>query len=380
MQTINLKKSLIALAALAATGLTFADSGVSLTGVIDVGLKATTNTDSSKNKTELINNNTTTSLLYFKGFRELGDGMTAYFLLESDFNAAQSSTLNTSANGQAFSGTPFNGEQYVAISGGFGDVKLGIPNSAALTAGLTAQPFGTALGSGYAGAFGRLGTAGFAGILNYDGGTSARIVRHEKSVVYTTPAFGGFKAGLEYAFGNDNSATITNNSNTNTTASLQYNNGALNAIYVYSNEKAGSKGAAGTTAALGTAPTVTLPVNTDVTWNMLAANYKFGDFTLLGGYTNTKHNAPIALEDSESWNIAAKYSINPKLEVMGNYLFRDSKLASNADATLYGLGLNYFYDKQTNLYVRYEGIRFAATGAIAAQDQDIWAIGLRYQF
>jgi len=174
--------------------------------------------------------------------------------------------------------------------------------------------------------------------------------------------------------------TVTNNSNANTSASLQYSGGPLNVVYAYSNEKAPSKGAAGATSALGTAPGVTLPANTDVTWNLLAANYKFGDFTLMGGYTTTKHNAPVVLEDSESWNIAGKYSVTPSLELAGNYLFRDSKLPANADSTLYGLGLNYFYDKQTNLYVRYEGIRFTATGATPAQDQDIWSIGLRYQF
>lgn len=380
MQTPYLKKSIIAAAALIASGVACADSGVSITGNIDVGLKSTTHTDNTKNKTEFTNNNTSTSLLYFQGFRDLNDGLRASFLLEADFNATQGNTLNTGVNGQAYTGTPFNGEQYVSLSGNFGDIKLGTPNSAGLTAGLTAQPFGTALGGGYAAAYGRFGTTGLAGVLFYDGNGGARLVRHEKTVMYTTPVFNGFKATLEYAFGNDNSATVTNNSNAGATASIQYNANGLNAIYMYSNEKAPSKGAAGPTSALGTAPTVTLPANTDVTWNMLSANYKFGDLTVMGGYSTTKHNAPVSLEDSASWNIAGKYAVSPKIEVLANYLVRDSKLAADADSTLIGLGLNYYFDKQTNLYVRYEGIRFVATGTTPAQDQDIWALGLRYQF
>lgn len=380
MRVSRFHKTLIAFAVLALGGTASADSGVSITGNVDVGVKSTSHTDSTKNKTELTNNNASTSLVYLKGFRDMENGLKASFLLEADFNATQSSNQNASASGQAYSGTPFNGEQYVSLSGSFGDIKLGSPNSAGLTAGLMAQPFATALGGGWSPGFGRLGTATFAGYLNFDGGTSARLVRHEKTMMYTTPQFGGFKATAEYAFGNDNSTTPTNNSNTNATVSLQYSKDALNAIYVYSNEKAPNNGAAGATTAIGTTPPVVLPAGTDVTWNILAANYKMSDLTIMGGLTSTKHNAPVVLEDSSSWNIAAKYSLSPKVELLGNYLVRTSNIAGTPNATLIGLGANYSLDTSTSLYARYEGQSFTAAGTTPSQNQNIWAAGVRYQF
>ena len=198
--------------------------------------------------------------------------------------------------------------------------------------------------------------------------------------MYTTPVYSGFKATGEYSFGNNNSTTVTNNTNTIRVVSFQYNQGPLNAIYARGNAAAPSNGAAGATTTLGTTPPVALPADTDITWNILAANYKISDVTLMGGLTSTKHNAPVVLEDSKSWNVAAKYTLNPKIEFLANYLVRNSNLANTADAKLIGLGTNYFLDTATNLYVRYEGQRFTAAGATPAQNQNIWAVGVRYQF
>ena len=380
MQIRTLKKSLIAVAAMAAAGVAFADSGVSLSGIIDMGLKKTTNTDSTKNKSEFVNNNTSTSLLYFKGFKDLPNGLRVSFLLESDYNPAQGSTANGSASSNAFTGTPFNGEEYLALTGGFGDIKLGVPNAAMLTAGTPATPVGTQLGSAYNGNFGRLGTTAISGVNQFDGNATGRVIRHEKSAIYTTPSFAGFKAGVEVALGNSNSTAQANNTNAARTLSLQYNVGPVNAIYVHSNEKAGSIGAAGATSAFGTVAAVALPAGTDVSWNFLAANYKFGDATVMGGFSTTKHNATTVLEDSKSWNIAGKYLVSPQIELVGNYLVRNTNLSTAADAKMIALGVNYLFDASTNLYVRYEGQKFDAFGTTASTKQDIWAFGARYQF
>ena len=228
-----------------------------------------------------------------------------------------------------------------------------------------------------------LAAMGFLTLGNqFDGNTTGRIIRHEKTAMYTTPVFSGFKATVEYAAANDNStSTVANNTNGYTGFSLQYNVGPLNAIYSYSNEKAGSNPAAGATSAIGTAPAAVLAANTDVTWNMLAANYKFGNATIMGGYTTTKHNgAAVAAEDSKSWNIAGKYMVTPEIELLANYLVRDTQLTTAADAKLLGLGVNYYLNTATNLYVRYEGIKFDAFGSTAEQTQNVWAAGIRFQF
>ncbi len=352
----------------------------SISGVIDVGLKHTSNSDSTKNKTELINNNMSTSLIWFKGNKVISDSLSAAFLFEWDINPTKSSLANESGAGNAYQGTPFQGEQYLSLTGSFGDLKLGAPNSSALMTNNVAQPFSTALGGGYSPAFGRMGSSKISGINQFDGNTVGRIVRHEKTIKYTTPKFYNIEASVEHSFENDNSPTPTSNTNGYDSISLRYSKGPLNAMYTYANEKAGSKAAAGPETSIGTAGAVVLPANTDVKFNFLAANYTIGKATIMGGYSKTKHDAAKPLEDSSSWNIATKYVVSPKVELLGNYLVRDTNLAATADVKLLGLGLNYYLDSKTVIYGRYEGLRFESVGATSSVKQDIWATGVQYKF
>lgn len=387
MQVRPLNKSLVALAVMAATGSAFADTGFSITGIADVGIKSTQASTSANNKTEVNTNNQSTSLVYIKGFRDLEGGLRASFLLEADFNEAQSTTLNGGTNAQAYTGTPFNGEQFVSLAGGFGEVRLGVPNSAVLNAVLTAEPFGTGMGSAYSSTIGRLGTSPVSGYNSIEGAgaSTGRIIRHEKTVSYYTPSLSGFKAGLEYAFGNDANSSPDKNTNTNTTFALQYNSGAFNAMYVFANEKAPGNGSAGVPGALGAAVVVGVPAGTDVTWNVLAANFAVNDaLTLMGGFTKTMHNVASGVtpsEDSNSWNLAAKYVASAKFDLLGNYTVRNSNVATaNPNAYVLGLGVNYNMDKQTNLYARYEAIRWSSSATVNAADQAAYAIGVRYLF
>ncbi|MEX8519549.1 MAG: porin [Leptothrix sp. (in: b-proteobacteria)] len=374
-----MKKSLIALAVLASAG-AYAQSSVSLTGTIDAGMKRAIDQNPTKSFTGLTNNNTATSLLYFKGTEDMGFAK-AGFLLELDFNPVSGSTANTAPGASTvYNGTPFNGEQFVSLAGAFGEVKLGQPNAAALTAGTTAQPFGTALGGGYSGGFGRLGTAGSDGILNYVGNGSARIVRHEKTTQYSTPSFAGVKATLEYAVQNDSAAgPSASNTNRYTSIAVAYNQGPVNAILVSAKAAAGAQAAEGTTA-----PNVTvaaanaLAVNTSVTTNMLAANYNFGPVIAYAGFTTTK-NSVSTTEDSRSMNLAVKVPVTGSIDLMANYLKRDSKLAANADAKLLGLGVDYKLSARTTVYARYEGLD-TNTNDGASGELKTTALGLKHTF
>jgi predicted porin len=393
-----MKKTLIALAALAAVGTASAQSSVTIFGAVDAGYKSVNNSaNSAANSNNITNNNTATTLMIFKGVEDIGGGMAATFLMELDFNPTNSSSQNAApgaAGANYWNGTPFNGEQYIGISGGFGNLQLGTPNADGLIAGIIAQPFGTAMGSGFNGTFGRLGTQAVSSLNQFDGnaGTNGRIIRHANTVQYTTPSFSGFTATAGYAFGNDNNAAATLGGNTNTysTLSLKYNNGPINAMYVYTNEKASSNGAngifgvvAGTVANTGvfaTTTTPTLPANTDITWNQLSANYTFGAATVYGGWSNTKHNAAVALEDSSSWNLAGKYAVTPAIDLAANYLVRSTNITNVAKASVLGLGADYKFSKRTNAYFRYEGINFDSTPIAASSTLNSWAVGLKHTF
>ena len=377
----------------------FAQSALQIVGNFDAGYKSVSNNMNPTAKLSTIgSNNSSTSLFIFKGTEDLGGGMKASFLAEIDHGVVNSSTANQgqASAGQAWTGTPFNGEQYAGLSGDFGDIKLGTPNSPGLIAGITAQPFGTALGGGYSGGFGRLGTATVSGVNQFVGNTTGRIIRHEKTAVYTTPNFNGFTAQVEYSAKNSNSGTYTSDNNGYQGFAANYNNGPLNAMFYTATATAGTVQAAGIANA-GDAPTANaLAAGANVKWNILAANYTLGATTLYAGVTSTK--ASDLSEDSKSWNVAAKYALNPKVDLMANYLQRKSNLASQNDAThtpnanLLGLGADYKLSKLTALYVRYEHITGLNVAAVAANNgvaavnaaggatQNTTSVGLRVSF
>ena len=393
-----MKKSLIALAALAATA-SFAQSSVSITGVLDAGYKSTTHTDGTKKANTVFNNGVSTSQFDFVGTTDLGGGLKAGFFMELDVNPSYSSTLNQASGGSAaFSGTPFTGQQVVSLEGNFGRVKVGSPDSSALDAGLVAQPFGTALGSGYSAGFARLGTASVSGLNQYVGGpnSSGRIIRSEKAVRYDTPAFSGFSGSFEYSAKNANSTTVTSNNNGFQALGLRYANGPLTVQYSNAKAEAGAVGAAGSMTTWGTAAANALAANQNVKWNLLGANYNFGATTVYAGYTTTK--ASDNTEDSKSWNIGAKYTIG-NIDLLANYLERKSNLADVVSSGVYtsanglypkakltGLGANYNFSKTVLAYYRFERVQNistvlgSASGNNLSQDQTVNAVGLVVKF
>ena len=393
-----MKKTLIALAALAATSV-FAQSSVSIVGFVDTGFKNTSGDVAAAKKSELAINGTGTTAIHFRGVEDLGGGMKALFQAEIDWNPTQSSTLNGGTTAptpsQYYSGTPFNGEQFIGLSGGFGSVKLGTPNSAALETNAVAQPFGTALGGGYSSTVARMGVNGY-GINQFVGGSTSsnRVIRHEKTARYDTPEFSGFKASVEYAFGNNNAPLATGNtgsaadSNKYQAIGLKYNNGPLNVMF--SNTKASNTGAfaaAGSVAAVGTVVTNVLLAGETVTHNFLAANYTFGPATVYAGYTTSKNNAAATAanstkENASSLNIAGKYVISSTISLMANYVRVNDKNPLNADANIFGLGADYRLSARTALYARYEGFKKLATAAAGSTsvNQNVYMLGVNHSF
>jgi predicted porin len=405
-----MKKTLVALAALASVS---AFAQVTLTGNVDVGYRAVdVSNNGAKNLKYITHNNASTSAIFFTVKEDLGGGTAANFFAEADFAPSKNALQNgsTTNNGFNYSGGFFNSEVYVGLNGGFGDIKLGAPNSPALTAGTTSQPFGTALGGGYSDTFGRLGVNGNVGINGYAGqATTARIIRNERAIVYTSPVFNGFSGQAEYAFKNTNAEVVTTtstSSGTNVTGNnngvvgyaLKYNQGPLNAIY-YRGELTGG-GAAGTFSHAAAANTLTkngILAGTKVTYDIFGANYTMGDVTGYIGSTKTKSSQTSApsstvtdAEDSSSTNYAVKYAVNGNLDVMYNRVTRKHNLAevtayytNGGNATLTGLGADYKLSKRTMVYARYEkagNVNTLGTAANGYGNVAITALGLRHQF
>ncbi|MDE1999674.1 MAG: porin, partial [Burkholderiales bacterium] len=108
-----MKKTLLALAALAATSAAFAQSSVTLYGLVDVSVEKV-KTDHQVNKVS--SGNLAISRLGVKGSEDLGGGMKANFVLESQVNAD---------TGSADTSRFFKRAAWVGLQGGAGELRLG---------------------------------------------------------------------------------------------------------------------------------------------------------------------------------------------------------------------------------------------------------------
>lgn len=173
-----MKKTLLALAAIAASSASFAQSSVTLYGVVDASLESV---KGDKTVTRVTSGNLATSRLGFKGTEDLGSGMKATFNLEAPV------TVDTGAAGSTF----WDRQALVGIGGGFGELRLGRTDSSiGDIAGnvLSAQAYDDLK------------------LLGTRGGDSYR--RVSNAVTYLLPTLvPGLSAQLQYSTGTGGSAT-----------------------------------------------------------------------------------------------------------------------------------------------------------------------------
>jgi len=183
-----MKKTLIALAALAAAGATLAQSSVTIYGRMDLGMSSveTTSTDNgvvvgSSERFSLAGaqNQSTGSRLGFRGTEDLGGGLRANFVYEIGINADR---VTDGTNAQTRLAN-------LSLSGGFGTVVIGtFMNSIDTVRGFTTDVALTPGGD----------------FLEAHGGVSGR---SQNAIAYVSPAFSGFTFSVG-AMNEDNTAGV----------------------------------------------------------------------------------------------------------------------------------------------------------------------------
>ena len=181
-----MKKSLIALAVLAASGAAMAQSSVTLFGIVDTGFAYVDNASGNDSVYGLSTSGNATSRLGFRGVEDLGGGLKAGFWLEGEI-------FGDDGNAAGFN---FKRRSTVSLAGGFGEVRLGRD-----------------LAPGYSKTssydlFGQVGIGQFMGWSNWNGNNQttannnndANGIRSSNMISYYTPNFSGFTAGLGYGF------------------------------------------------------------------------------------------------------------------------------------------------------------------------------------
>jgi predicted porin len=357
-------------------------------GVFDVGFRSVSTGDPAQSRTFVSNSNTYTTLLIGRLRADFENGYSGIALVEIDHDPTHSNKANQAIPGNVFTGSPFQGQQYVGLISPVGTFKLGTPNSLGLaTAGSNANPFGTGMGSGYhAGTpWSRLGSHPANGVSSFLG-SGTRVVRHERSTTYETPNFGGFVGQLEFAPGNDNAADgSANNEDRWLAIGGTFRSGPVSIMAWHGEDRQGNRRGAGATPPSATTQTPSvLPAGQTAKWNMVSGNWRvLPPLTLYAGATQSRIGN--GLDDTTSWNVAGKYTWR-QFDFLANYVSRSENKGANAPAAnrvpksrLIGLGVDYRFEESplNALYYRFETIdKMNAAGQPIRQH----SIGIRIGF
>lgn len=369
-----MKKSLVALAALAATS-AFAQSSVSITGYFDRGYTVTDNTDNTKDA-KTISSSAGTTAIKFNVVQDLGGGLKAGFLSEtnpSDVGGiAQDSapSANVATSGNASQGGTFNnGESFLNLSGGFGEVRLGSPNNELLTAaiGVAAPGLSTGVGSSYSSSwsiFNGIGTGatGFVGIARAGAigatGAGVRGIRQANTIKYVSPAINGFKFAYGQAGKNNNNPAAGGDTAGYTDMSLRYTNGPLDVMYASlkidttTNDTNNTQVAPGTTA-----------LGKSYTHSLLGATYTMGAFKIHAGTGGTKSDEATVKTKGNMYGVT--YTMG-QWDFMAQQAKANDQATSNNDRKMTGLGVNYNFSKTVRGYLRYDSLNYNSSAAASA--------------
>jgi predicted porin len=188
-----MKKSLIALAALAAIGSASAQSTVNITGALILGV-GTTELGTATSDLQMVRS---TGNIGFSGTEDLGGGLKAGFNFQTTFGQAAATDKTVSVAGQR---TLLGDRQaHLTLSGGFGTILTGKASSAVKSMGgiydVTGLPLINGLGTGDSAA-----SASTAGNIEVAAGdTNARIIYGDafsNQVAYSSPSISGFTVSV----------------------------------------------------------------------------------------------------------------------------------------------------------------------------------------
>jgi len=274
-----MKKSLVALAALAVAGVASAQSSVTLFGVVDASISSYSSTSRDLNgatladpfylnqgsvkvsQRGLTNSGYNSSRLGFRGTEDLGGGLAASFWLEAPI------TNDDGATGVS----TFARRSTVSLSGGFGEVRLGRDYTPTFWNHTVFDPFGT----------NGVGT----NLVHTAAADFGHPTRASNTIGYFLPPnLGGFYGQLQYGFHekvkySPGLATpdVANNSRTGRYVGgrFGYANGPLDVAIAYGSATVGDEFYVGTT--------------TKVNTLNLGASYDFGPVKLFGEVSRLKN-------------------------------------------------------------------------------------------
>ncbi|MES2258015.1 MAG: porin [Pseudomonadota bacterium] len=327
-----MKKTILAAAILALPcSAVLAQSSVTVYGVLDAGLSLEGG-GAAGAVSKVTGGIASGSRLGFKGTEDLGNGLSALFVLESGIQA------DTGASGQG--GVLFGRQAYVGLGGkNAGSVTLGRQYSPQYLASVFADPFGS-------------GSAGDSKNLIQAAGNGGRM---DNSVKYAAPVWGPYSLELAYAAGEVAGA---GSAGRQLGAALAYAAGPL-AVRLAWHDKNNDSATVQTASSRNT---------------LLAATYTFAAARLYlaygwnrGPFSSPLRNtanpfayavAPTAAALSRDSNdVLAGVSVPlGRHTLLASWMHKDDRQAANQDASQLAVGYRYALSKRTDLYAAYARI------------------------
>ena len=366
-----MKKSLIALAVMAAAGAASAQSSVTLFGIVDANYNYV-KADGNGHISRITDSGYNSSRLGFRGTEDLGGGMSASFWLEAGFNNDNGSFDTTNPSNQVGAtsgggGLTFNRRSTVSLAGGWGELRVGrdyVPTFWNLT---VFDPFGT----NGVGASTQLTLGGGLGSTSLTTG-----VRASNSIGYFLPPnLGGFYGQVMYAFGE-------NNSNSGATADdgnyfggrVGFASGPFNIAVAYGE--------------------LTLATGDYKALNV-GGQWDFGMFKLMGQYATDEieSGGGLGSAEQESFLIGGLVPVGAG-EIRASYILTNVKSSRAAagladDGDLIAIGYVHNLSKRTAVYATYARVNNKGSGMLfnnglattqAGGSTDGFDLGIRHSF
>jgi predicted porin len=349
-----MKKILLAAAVgVAFSSAAFAQTNVTIYGIVDAGIAYKSNGNPAGSTVGLESGQQSGSRLGFKGAEDLGGGLSAIFTLENGFN------IDDGKLGQG--GRMFGRQAWVGLNGGFGTVKLGRQLTALYSALDQVDPF-------------RINLAGNAQkVFGYGTYATDPLSRTDNTISYFTPNLAGFTGTVSYGLGE---TAGDNTKNRNIGAGVSYVNGPVNVQFAY--QKADTFAAPASLGG-GNGENRALLIGGTYDFKVAKAHLAFADNKIDSATGNNK---------DRNWMAGVSVPVGAAGTVLASYVRNDVRDLAEGTSDQYAIGYTHALSKRTNLYTSYSYLKNDANVALNTFDDVKGAganvkqfnVGMRHQF
>ncbi|MEW6513166.1 MAG: porin [Pseudomonadota bacterium] len=349
-----MQKKIIALAVAGLmSGAAFAQSNVTIYGVVDMSYlySSKSDSDSLKSRSGIDSGSQSGSRIGFKGEEALGGGNKVGFVLENSIGV------------DTGSGPSMTRQSFLYGAGSWGTVAAGRQYTPQFNLVAAVDPFGV----------GTIGDAFTGRGVYFAGIASGDVIRVDNLLAYISPSFGGLTVTAGYTMDAAGNEAVTAKGADSSNIKLWainpvYSNGPLYVAFNYHNAKQDST-----------------DFNNKV-WD-LGATYNFGAVKVAGLYGQNKvTDGVLDGFKVKQWLLGATVPMGSGA-LMASYA-RMKESATDAKASKFALGYQYDMSKRTNLYAVYAKISTndVAEGGFSVRD---WTaddytsglnVGVRHKF